>query len=573
MFKKPIKVKSNNQSKGTERRNFKDSLQKAFPKLTENELNELLPKKEALNILKVVTHSELIIIVYTVQKRPIVFELNGKLFPTIFLLWKFPNIIHAFTTHQQVMSFISSGADLMLPGVITPPSHTNLPRFGSVRENEIVYVNLTNNKAAVAVGTASQSSGAMVLENSRGKCVNIVHFYGDHLCTLEGMPNLPLVNLGSPEWLKMKSYDDDFPALGSTPKPQSDVNVEKVINEEDIVENNDGNFNEEIEDSTVDASSEVIEETVKDSVEEMDELVLFCFLGAIKYSKSLSLPILTSNFFKLNMLPVCPENKTLDIKKTSYKKLKPFLKKMSEEGIVTVKEIKSGVEAITGINKDHPKLQAFYLTPQDRPKKETDENGGVQSTNVIESYVITEAVLKLFAGHSKGDTVQVPEIRRCVNKYVKEFNLQDETNERYVKPKDKLAAICKTEHSIAWEEVIEKVCAAMKNCYKVKSGNEEIQGKGKVAPITLSVSVRSGNKKVTLIDNLELFGIRINDFAKECQHGVAASTSISRPPGKKCDQLLVQGNQVLFVYNLLTDKYKVPKKYIKGLENAPKKKK
>lgn len=31
---------------------------------------------------------------------------------------------------------------------------------------------------------------------------------------------------------------------------------------------------------------------------------------------------------------------------------------------------------------------------------------------------------------SKGDTVQVPEIRRCVNKYVKEYNLQDETNER-----------------------------------------------------------------------------------------------------------------------------------------------
>lgn len=69
--------------------------------------------------------------------------------------------------------------------------------------------------------------------------------------------------------------------------------------------------------------------------------------------------------------------------------------------------------------------------------------------------------------------------------------------------------------------------------------------------------VRSGNKKVTLIDNLELFGIRINDFAKECQHGVAASTSISRPPGKKCDQLLVQGNQVLFVYNLLTGKTKL----------------
>ncbi|KAJ8930030.1 hypothetical protein NQ314_017195 [Rhamnusium bicolor] len=121
-----------------------------------------------------------------------------------------------------------------------------------------------------------------------------------------------------------------------------------------------------------------------------------------------------------------------------------------------------------------------------------------------------------------------------------------------VKPRDILAVICKTENTVTWEELIEKICNSMKSCYKVKTGNEEILNKGKVSPITISVSVRSGNKKVTLVDNLEPFGVRLADFAKECQHGVAASTSISRPPGKKSDQLLVQGNQVLFVYNLLT---------------------
>jgi translation initiation factor 1 (eIF-1/SUI1) len=57
--------------------------------------------------------------------------------------------------------------------------------------------------------------------------------------------------------------------------------------------------------------------------------------------------------------------------------------------------------------------------------------------------------------------------------------------------------------------------------------------------------------QVTLINNLELYGINIQEFARECQHGVAASTSISSVPGKKSQQLLVQGNQVLFVGNLL----------------------
>jgi translation initiation factor 2D len=57
--------------------------------------------------------------------------------------------------------------------------------------------------------------------------------------------------------------------------------------------------------------------------------------------------------------------------------------------------------------------------------------------------------------------------------------------------------------------------------------------------------------QVTLINNLELYGINIQEFARECQHGVAASTSISSVPGKKSLQLLIQGNQVLFVGNLL----------------------
>lgn len=123
-----------------------------------------------------------------------------------------------------------------------------------------------------------------------------------------------------------------------------------------------------------------------------------------------------------------------------------------------------------------------------------------------------------------------------------------------VQPDATLSAICKNTNPIAWEEVYEKVCGAMRNCFKVQTGHEEILNKGKVSPITISVATRSGNKKVTLVDNLELFGVKVAEFAKECQHGVAASTSISTPPGKKTEQLLVQGNQVLFVHNLLIGK-------------------
>lgn len=537
MFKKPVKIKSNNQVKGSDRKVVKDTFRSSFPNLPEEDLNSLFNnKKDPLHCIKLVTHGNVAVQVYTVQKQPICFVLQDKLFPTVFLLWKLPNLVPNFTTHPQVRTFISSGADLMLPGVITPPG-SFMP---TVQEGSVVYVNTSDNKAAIAVGEAAQSSFAMG-QSHKGKCVTVQHFYGDHLCSLDGHNSL-LVNLGAPEWLTLGgSYQTEFPALGDFTITDTDK-----------------------------------EERKNDLPEDMDELLIYCFLASIKYSKSLTLPLLISNFFKLQMLPVCPEGSTLDVRKTSYKKLKPFLDEMAKTGLITIKEIKKGVEAITDINKNHPKYSEFYLKPENRPKKECDNDNSSKQTVVTESYVITANVLPLFhlAGYQKGDIVDGANIRKHVTEYVK-HNCQVETNTKLVQPKtDVLRTICKTDHPVSWEELFEKVCESMKSCFKVSSGNEQTINKGKVSPVTMSVSVRSGNKKVTLVDNLETFGININEFAKDCQHGVAASTSITpTPPGKKSDQLLVQGNQVVFIHNLLVEKYKIPKKYIRGLELAPKKKK
>ncbi|XP_063928992.1 eukaryotic translation initiation factor 2D isoform X2 [Zophobas morio] len=520
MFKKPVKIKSNSQVKGSDRKNVKERLLKAFPNLTEADVENLLPKKEIIAVIKLTTAANDIVQVYTVQKRPIAFDVRGTLFPTIYLLWKFHDLVPVYTTHSQVLSYLSSGADLMLPGVITPPATSGLSKYGNLPEGTMACVNTTDNKAAIAVGVTAQSSADML--SSGGK------------------------------------------ELGASKESPSNEEVPKVPNNDPCDDaNNEGNSEESKEESPV------------CTTEEMDDLLNHSFFVTIKYSKTLTLPILTSNFYKLQMMPVCPEGKSLDIKKSSFKKLKPFLDSLSKEGLITIKEAKKGVESITAINKDHPRFAEFYLEPSLRPRKDEEEGACAPLTSVTESYIITPNVLPIFAetGLNKGDTVQMTQIRQHVVEYVKKNNCQNDENKRLVKPKDALIKICKTENLITWEEVMEKVCEAMKSCYKVTSGNEELVNKGKVSPITLTVSQRSGNKKVTLVDNLELFGIRIADFAKECQHGVAASTSISKPLGKKCDQLLVQGNQVLFVHNLLTEKYKIPAKYIKGLENAPKKKK
>lgn len=59
---------------------------------------------------------------------------------------------------------------------------------------------------------------------------------------------------------------------------------------------------------------------------------------------------------------------------------------------------------------------------------------------------------------------------------------------------------------------------------------------------------------MTLVNNLELYGVDVIKFSKECQHGVAASTTINDIPSAQNRQVQIQGSQVLFVHKLLTGK-------------------
>lgn len=55
---------------------------------------------------------------------------------------------------------------------------------------------------------------------------------------------------------------------------------------------------------------------------------------------------------------------------------------------------------------------------------------------------------------------------------------------------------------------------------------------------------------MTLIHNVELYGIDPTDLAHQVQVGCACSTTVSEVPGKGTE-VMVQGNQVTFISNLL----------------------
>ena len=61
---------------------------------------------------------------------------------------------------------------------------------------------------------------------------------------------------------------------------------------------------------------------------------------------------------------------------------------------------------------------------------------------------------------------------------------------------------------------------------------------------------------MTLIHNLETFGIEPEAFGHTIQKGVACSTSLSQLPGKgKGMEVMVQGNQVNYIAQLLLGEF------------------
>jgi translation initiation factor 2D len=91
-------------------------------------------------------------------------------------------------------------------------------------------------------------------------------------------------------------------------------------------------------------------------------------------------------------------------------------------------------------------------------------------------------------------------------------------------------------------------------------GSKAVIRKGPIQPVLMTVMQRMGNKKVTLVENLEFYGIMAEKVAHTAQKLAAASTTVESTPGSS--KVLVQGNAVNIISKLLQDEYGLPSKYI-----------
>ncbi|XP_065735366.1 eukaryotic translation initiation factor 2D isoform X2 [Phocoena phocoena] len=455
MFAKAFRVKSNTAIKGSDRRKLRADVTAVFPTLGTDQVSELVPGKEELNIVKLYAHRGDAVTVYVSGGNPILFELEKNLYPTVYTLWSYPDLLPTFTTWPLVLEKLVGGADLMLPGLVVPPA--GLPQ---VQKGDLCAIALVGNRAPVAIGVAAMSTAEMLTSGLKGRGFSVLHTYQDHLC---------------------------------------------------------------------------------------------------------------------------PEGRQLDIKKSSYKKLSKFLQHMQQEQIIQVQELSKGVESIVAVDWKHPRITSFVI-PEPSPTSQTIQEGSREQPyhppDIKSLYCVPASMTLLFqeSGHKKGSILEGSEVRTIVINYAKKNDLVDADNKNLVKL-DPILCDCILEkgeqHTVMklpWDSLLNRCLEKLQPAYQVTfPGQEPIVKKGKICPIDITLAQRASNKKVTVVRNLEAYGLDPCSVATILQQRCQASTTVTPAPGTKdILQVQIQGNQIHHLSRLLLEEYRLPRKHIQGLEKAPK---
>ncbi|KFB49761.1 AGAP011804-PA-like protein [Anopheles sinensis] len=579
MFIKPYKIKSNILVTGSEKKRLRQRVMTQFNRVddesTTSPLAELFGNRTKVCTVKLMTYHDEPVTVYTSDKRPIFFEVHGKLLPTVYTLWSCPDLVPAFTTQPAVLPKLANGADLMIPGIVK--QGTSRASWGRHQKDDIVAVNLTSNRAAVGVGLLAHSSDDLYMCGGHGVCVKMMHVFGDKLWGMEPSVCQQVPLQGSVVNVPTES---DFPPLGSEKaKPASEPPIKQVTKAlENSVISSDKKPESEGEESSNDASEDQAEE---EKPPNPDDLIKSAFLNVLKlHGKKIQLPMLASTFYPQYVQPEIPEG--VEMKKSSYKKVGTFFKRMVEEGLLEMKEEKKGIEKVTALNLEHPAVLSFYPY---KITKATDQDSGAGAatsgatnplllTKMTAMYAVNKRTSKLFGcfNVAVGQSLDPTQVRNYMRDYVGRNKLIH-PGTKLVTLDDTLKEICGNDDLVSLPDLSETVLNSMTSTFEMRSQKGPVMKGGKRAIIHLTTATRSGNKKVTLISNLADYGINVSEFAKAVKLGAAASTTMTEVPGSKGEQLLVQGNHIKFVFELLTTTYQVPKACITGLEFAKEQKK
>lgn len=586
MFKKPFVQKSSSLLKKADRKRLQDRIKSGFD-LQDDAVEKILPRKQDVTVTRIQTHQEAEITVYSLEKRAMLFDYyqhgeGNRLVPTVYLLWQHPELVYTFTVHEGVLDYIYTGANLMMPGVVKPKGPTTY-----FLDKQLASICTVKNKSTVAVGLTAMS-GNSTMGGQQGKVLTVLHYYNDHLCYIHDMPILILpirrsTEDSDQEVLQNVMQDRHWPALGERvqqPQPvqqEKDVVTEVTVAIRALTLNEPGSITEDTKAVQTESPKTATPPPVHITV---DAALHRCFMIVAKYSPTLQLPLLTSTFYRKEMVQMMGDQQ-VDIKSSTYKKVSEFLKAMQKDGLCKLGQKQKGVDTVEEIDYNHESFAAFYLPVESRPKI-VEEACAKDSAKLNDTYVVVPEVVDIFLPKFRvGAEVTLSVAKKSVLDYVKKNGLQDIDKEYTLARTAVLQRLCppgstRVPNSELMQAVIcamddgayKAPCAPSANSSACTSTSSSSQARLPRA-VRMRIQTHSG-KTVTIVSNLQDYSnVHLATFAKEIQVIAAASAKVE----KDTHQIQVQGNQVDLIATLLNKKYGISRSKMMGLELAPKAKK
>ncbi|TKA81752.1 hypothetical protein B0A55_01141 [Friedmanniomyces simplex] len=507
------------------------------------------------------------------EARILWWQIDGIMYPSVYTLWRHPDIVALLHTPEFVIKKLQGGADLMTPGLAGGPPFPARAKKGAV----VAVASLERPSVPVAVGVCEIDVSALQkVQGVRGHAVETLHWAGDELWSYSTSDR---PGRQAPEeiegWRRGFEERELAEKVGETRLEDEDdeggVRLDQVNNS-----NGEHVGSGDLKDAGMNGETPEQADVNELSQDEIDNAFRKAFLYGVYHHKTtqpsapnhgLVFPLTQSIVMSALIQPFLPaftpeQSNQLQMKKTSWKNIKKFIKTLDKQKLLRSKE-QNGHETVI-LDVDFSDKAFVNFKPYPLPKKETmagtslgrgekateridtgDDAVG-QKLQVLSYYKPTTKLQPLFESAGR-QLFTPPEVRELLN------GLDPTLGNAVFDGSGSLDKEVLTKGTVPRDALIDRVLHAMTPSYAiVRNGADPgaVKAKSGAPPkVHITLETRSGNKTVTKVSGLEAYYINTKPLADELRKTCAGSTSVDPLAGatkkneKEIMEVMVQGPQ------------------------------
>ncbi|KZM24624.1 uncharacterized protein EKO05_0008680 [Ascochyta rabiei] len=551
------------------------------------------------------------------EQRILWVKVGEQMYPTVYTLWHNPKIVPLLYTPLYVVEKLQGGADLMTPGLQRGPPFPKKATKGAI----VAIASLEAPTVPMAVGTCAIDVSALgSTQGTKGHAVETFHWARDELWSWS-TGNKP--GRDPPALIEAwdEQADDDTSLVERTAAVDLDDNDGGVSLDADPTERSRAEQAQGVDGENAPSNKDFVD-VVEDkelTTKEIDDAFKNAFFYGVRHhmehnrsqpSFGLDFPLSQSAVMALLVQPFLPtytpaRTASLQIKKSSWKNLRKFIKHLDKQQVVKSKDRDGNEVVIQDIDFKDRQIEAFvpYRLPKKDASTGASANGKPAAPLSAESSVGQKLKLVsllrpkeklapiIHAAKADPRGLYTPhELKQLLIAYIEAENLVNAKNRRLITINPQLAdallgstavdnAALST-GTIARDVLAERMVAAASPFHVILRNDADVNDAkpkaGAPPKIQITLETRSGNKTVTKVHGLEPFYIAPQPLADELRKTCAGSTSVDKLQGSSPKapvmEVLVQGPQKDAILKAL-EKRGVNKNWVEVVDKTKGKKK